>query len=523
MHEDISMYECRNCAGNLKFDIASQKLFCEFCGTMEDPYDVYKERDAEESTQYEVIVFTCPQCGGEILSEDTTAATFCNFCGAATILSSRVSKERRPHHIIPFKKTKDDCKKAYAKMVRRAIFAPKELRDEAHIEKFRGIYMPYWIYSFEKKETIFFNGSKSSQKGDYLITRHYTMQSNVDAAYSGIAYDASAAFSDNLSGAIAPFHLEEEKPFTPSFLSGFYADTNDVDSYVYEGEAQDMVMEDGSKRISKNAVCSRFHVREEKNKNSLKNALQPSQTVKELAMLPVWFLSYRKGDKVAYAVVNGQTGKAAADLPVDVKKYVAGSMFLALPLFLLLNLFFTILPMWLLILAALLACICAYVSIFQLSRLMVKESGEEDKGYQFVQGKSSEVKKKAKIISTSILIVVLSFFAPYILLAEIFSGGSGLVTGILFALAAAGIVLGGSLRKQRIPMKAAFPVLVKPLGAVVLAGVVLALNPISDLYYYGGAVVALCMVIWTLIDIIRRYNLLTMRKLPQFNRRGGEM
>ena len=140
-----------------------------------------------------------------------------------------------------------------------------------------------------------------------------------------------------------------------------------------------------------------------------------------------------------------------------------------------------------------------------------------------MQGKSSEVKKKRKIISTSILITVLGFFVPYILLAEIFSGGSGLVTGILFALAAAGIVLGGSLRKRRIPIKAAFPVLVKPLGAVVLAGVILALNPVSDLYYYGGAVVSLCMVIWTLIDIIRRYNLLTMRKLPQFNRRGGEV
>lgn len=517
------MYECQNCGGNLKFDIGSQKLFCEYCGTLEDPYDVYKERDAEESTQYEVTIFTCPQCGGELLSEDTTAATFCNFCGGATILNSRISKERRPHHIIPFTKTREDCRKAYVKMVRRAIFAPKELRDEAHIEKFRGIYMPYWIYSFETKGTVFFDGSKSSQKGDYLITRHYTMQSDVDAAYSGIAYDASAAFSDNLSGAIAPFHLEKEKPFTPSFLSGFYADTSDVDSYVYEEEAQDMVMEDGARQISKNAVCSRFQVKKGKNRKSLKKALQPTQTVKELAMLPVWFLAYRKDDRVAYAVVNGQTGKAAADLPVDMKKYTAGSLFLALPIFLLLNLFFTIIPTRLLILAALLACVCAYVSISQLSNLMKKESGEEDKGYQFRQGKSGAVKKKIRNVPTYTLIMALALFCPYILIAEVFSGGSGIVTGILFVLAAAGIVLGGCLIKRRIPIKKAFPVLAKPMGAVLLAGAILVLNPVSDLYYYGGAVVSLGMVIWTLTDIIKRYNLLTMRKLPQLNRRGGEM
>lgn len=106
------MYQCPNCAGNLKFDIARQKLFCEYCETTVDPYDVYKEKDAEEnSDEYEVTIFTCPQCGGEIISEDTTAATFCSFCGAATILDSRVSKERRPAHIVPFTKTKEDCKR----------------------------------------------------------------------------------------------------------------------------------------------------------------------------------------------------------------------------------------------------------------------------------------------------------------------------------------------------------------------------------------------------------------------------
>ena len=68
------MYECPNCAGNLKFDISRQQLFCEYCGTQVDPYGYEKKRDAQEaeplSEEYEVTVFTCPQCGGEILSED---------------------------------------------------------------------------------------------------------------------------------------------------------------------------------------------------------------------------------------------------------------------------------------------------------------------------------------------------------------------------------------------------------------------------------------------------------------------
>ena len=59
-------------------------------------------------------------------------------------------------------------------------------------------------------------------------------------------------------------------------------------------------------------------------------------------MFPVWFMSYRNGDRVAYATVNGQTGKAVADLPVDIRKFIGGSLLLAVPVFILLNLFLTL-------------------------------------------------------------------------------------------------------------------------------------------------------------------------------------
>ena len=43
------MYACSNCGGNLKFDIPSQQLACEYCQTQADPYSFdHKEKDAEE-------------------------------------------------------------------------------------------------------------------------------------------------------------------------------------------------------------------------------------------------------------------------------------------------------------------------------------------------------------------------------------------------------------------------------------------------------------------------------------------
>ena len=157
------MFSCPNCGGNLKFDIPSQHLSCEYCHELFNPYAFEdKKSDAEEEksyeSDYEVTIFTCPQCGGEILSTDNAAAGFCSFCGASTILYSRISHERRPNYIIPFQKSKEDCKNAYRNLMRRAIFAPKELKDPKYIDSFRGIYMPYWAYYVTQQGSFFVKG-----------------------------------------------------------------------------------------------------------------------------------------------------------------------------------------------------------------------------------------------------------------------------------------------------------------------------------------------------------------------------
>ena len=64
MIKERVMFECPNCGGNLRFDIPSQQLACDFCHTFHDPYAVTKDHDAVEQDMYDVTVFTCPQCGG---------------------------------------------------------------------------------------------------------------------------------------------------------------------------------------------------------------------------------------------------------------------------------------------------------------------------------------------------------------------------------------------------------------------------------------------------------------------------
>lgn len=360
------MFSCPGCGGNLKFDIPSQKLKCEFCSFAYDPYEFEsKDKDAEERQDFDVTIFSCPQCGGEILSTDTTAAGFCSFCGASTVLYSRISKQKRPSYIIPFLKTKEECKQSYASLMRKAIFAPKALKDPSVVESFRGIYMPYWTYHVTQKGLVTVRGSRSKRRGDYVYTDHFQLSGDLDATYQGFSHDASEAFDDEISEAIAPYDTKEMKPFTPSFFSGFYADTADVSEKKYRNGAIGLATTESAGKLKKMDPFRSYSLENDLNATRLNTKIEQVDS----AMFPVWFMSYRYKDRVAYATVNGQTGKIAADIPIEKGKYYLGTLLFTIPIFLLLTLFVTMTPRFLLGLCGVIALISLIIYISQRSSI----------------------------------------------------------------------------------------------------------------------------------------------------------
>lgn len=433
------MFACPNCGGNLKFDISTQQLGCEHCHTQMDPYSFEdKEADAIQQTEYDVTIFSCPQCGGEILSTDTSAAEFCSFCGASTILYSRLSKGKRPNYIIPFKKTKEDCKNAYSEMMKKAIFAPDALKNPKYIDGFRGIYIPYWAFHMTQNGTLSMKGSKSRRRGDYILTDHYDLSGDINAYYKGLSYDASSAFDDDISEKIAPYDVKGMKEFTPAFLSGFYADTADVEARNYESDARNIAIQN-----SRNAIHKEFN-------NVNVDLITPSNLLTEVhevdsAMFPVWFMSYRNGDRVAYATVNGQTGKVVTDLPIDTKKYGLASLALAVPIFLLLNLIFTLTPFVLLVTTAVLAIISIIIYASEVATIKAKE-----------------------------------------------------------------------------PMKMKKTALFATILSLIISAIIGILQPVNDIFYYVAVIYSLLTIFFSFKDIMECYNIMATRRLPQFDRTGGD-
>ncbi len=391
------MYPCPNCAAGLRFDIETQTLACDHCDSHFDPYVIGREKDAVEHNDFEVTVFTCPQCGGELISADDTIATFCSYCGGTTVLDSRIEKEKRPDKIITFKKTKADCKAAYGEFVKKAFYTPKEFRDPEQLEKFRGIYMPYWVYDFKTDASVCFDAKKSYREGDYDCVDRYCVYGHVSGEVNNIVYDASSKFYDNLSEGINPYNVDSFQKFTPSFFSGFYADCGDVDSAVYEDDACNLANRYNSSKV----LCAKEALPltvDSDNKGKLFDQTTPTETKTSIAMLPVWFLSYRTKDKkVAYAVVNGQTGKVAGDLPVDKKKFFGVSAIAALILFAIFSLF-TMKPATILFTVLVISIIVFLISNSQMKKVLKKERLEDDQGVNYIRElqKEMEADKAAK-------------------------------------------------------------------------------------------------------------------------------
>lgn len=532
------MYQCNKCGGNIRFDITKQMLKCDYCNELLDPYSVEKEVDASASV-YDANVFTCPQCGAQLLSEDTAAADFCSYCGASTILTSRVSKKRKPNIIIPFKKTKEECKQLFREKMKKAIFAPNELRDKDSLEGFRGIYMPYWSYNVSQKKDLRLNGIVESEADvtGYHYRQTSTLVGKLDAEYCGIAHDSSSAFRDDISERIAPFSIEDGKPFTPSYLSGFYADVDDVSPNTYENEVREIVnnrtyeylMAQDNSRLYGLSVSP----------SKMDKLFGTEVTSQNRAMFPVWFMAFRKGKRVAYATVNGQTGKVASDMPVDYGKFAMGTAIVATLLFLIFNMFFTFKPEAALLVASLLTLVSAFIYNSELDEIIVKDNRLDDRGFLSKISKLKEYvrpgsNKKENIYfdKGSILFILLGVVIPVIFIyfmiylygAEVFGAFRTFQTEVYLTVFVLMMILLVSIFKK---IKSLTEKKFFGLGCFVLfmfvSLIVFIWNPVADIYYYIGIAVALLATLGGTVSIIGYYNVLSTRKLPQFDtHKGGD-
>lgn len=369
------IYKCTNCHGALEYNPVTDKMECAFCGSsyaigelseQEEKTDIFEMEgvspddmkgqgtvevimeqdsvkmpfrtventnetgdDAEniKSIEEEIRskgetmtcrIYTCKTCGAQLMINDVEASTYCAYCGQPTIVFERVSEERKPEYIIPFRISKEQVETAIREQTKGNFFVPKEVRNFS-IEKIRGIYVPFWSFDIDYYDDQTWEYTTEDKYGNRKST-YYLREA--ESRMEGILVDASANLHDETTERLEPYDLRCKKPFTPEYLSGYYADTYDVEESRLLRSASVRAMNLFNEEIRKTIP----------KQGARKIMSRPKKTVlnADYVLLPAWFLTFRYHYEPYTMVINGQSGKIVGTLPFDKKKVIAMFVVLAI-------------------------------------------------------------------------------------------------------------------------------------------------------------------------------------------------
>ena len=535
---------CPSCGGKMVFDITNQCLVCGYCDTRQTIEEYKANNEAEEQKMtYDTVVYTCRNCGAELTAPDEQAVAYCSYCGSEQMLTAKHEELLRPKRIIPFKKSKQQAKNEYEKALKGKFYVPKEFKDPKFLEGFRGIYLPYFSYSavIPDKE-LTFKGSAHYTKGNYDYSEDYDVFASVGGHTQDVDFDASASFDDTLANSIAPFEAKDMQDFNDAYLAGFYADKATTSEKTYMDDATELAADTVYKEIEKEVP--KVNLDREKSPAAEREKLGISAIDCDVSFFPVWFLTWRHKNRVAYSVMNGQTGKITMDIPVNKKMFFLVSLIIAVILFAILS----ILPMFLLpkTLASLTGVILVISGIL-LNRLIRNIYEKESHIYDYgdTQHTAKKKRKNAQNVSSSgaktsggkkshagTIVIVIAFFCFVFFrtigaivnrVGEMLGGGSRSIAFMFVVCMLAELIFAIITIKNaaRLDRKAGIiPPIISVL--VLLAGVIIGgTNPPHDYWYYGLALACLVAVILNAISCINYFNYLTTRPVPNFFRREG--
>ena len=333
MATQITNYQCPSCTGPLQFSATTGKLECEYCGsgyTVEEIEKLYEEKNEKAESALETAAaagewdaesmraYLCPSCGAELLCDVTTAATACPYCGNPTVVPGQFADVKKPDYVIPFGVEKVAAVEALKQHYKGKPLLPSSFAKESHLEEVKGVYVPFWLFDGEATAAVTFSATRThvhnTPRERITTTEHYRVERSGCVSFEKVPVDGSTKMPDGHMDAIEPFDYSQLRPFSMSYLPGYFAERY--------GESASECIERAELRIENTTIdemradvtgfggCSviQKHIRMERGKVSY-------------ALLPVYLLTTQYNGQNYLFAMNGQSGKFVGNLPVSRKKY----------------------------------------------------------------------------------------------------------------------------------------------------------------------------------------------------------
>jgi hypothetical protein len=192
------------------------------------------------------------------------------------------------------------------------------LAKTAAVERFNGIYLPFWTFDayitadwkaevgYEHTERYYDHGSKSWRTRTVIHWRweNGRVSLNVD----DLLMSGSSHISRRILERLYPFHLNDLVSYAPDFLAGWQAQAYDLTLPVVWEDAREVMRERAKDACYEDIPTS--HVR------NFSMIADFAEETWRYILLPVYVAAYHFRDKVYQVMVNGQTGAIAGQKPV---------------------------------------------------------------------------------------------------------------------------------------------------------------------------------------------------------------
>lgn len=458
-----NLFPCPSCGGQLVFDSTSGQMKCTSCDNLFNPMEYTSKEIMQEDGTLNLSVFICPNCGGEITADNIDGMEFCPYCGDEIINAEHFSKEGHPDYIIPFSVSKEDCKNIYETTTKKVKFLPDDLKGSEGLKRFVGLYTPYWLYDFDAHGEVRAKADKYYTSGSYDYHEEGEVNITVNVEKAQIPYDASQTLDDTVAKQVEPYYFDGLQDFNPNYMAGFYAENSTVDENLYVDNAKG----DLANKVIASVTEQELQGFKMTKDARLKNDVAQVERYKGVfgAYLPIWFLTVKKNDRVAYTMINGQTGKMYADFPVDLGKYFKSSLVASAICIVAFLIMFGSIPikntLFICFFASLIMTIIAFN---QSNKIYRKENHLDDVGYWNDREESMKERPKEKRV----------------------------LKGVLFSL------IGG-----------------------VVSILIAILDPAQNIFYYGGMIVSLISLLLGVISTASEYNRYATNPVPQYAKTGG--
>ena len=328
---DSREFSCGQCGSLLEFQPGSALLVCQHCGgetPLPDSDEEIEELDfhewltslENEEEIEEVLTVSCSSCGAEFERDARLSSDVCPFCGTTVAAAGGSHKRIKPRSLLPFKVERTRALESFREWVSKLWFAPNDFKRRARLDTIlSGMYVPHWTY--DAAVTTEYSGrrgtyyyvpvTRSSNNGTTTVMERRTswsaVRGAVDNTFDDLLVRASHSLPARYMDKLEPWGLSDLVPFQSQYMSGFRAESYQID--LEEGFAEARKQMDGPIRDSIRSDIGG----DEQQIQSIRSGFN-SITFKHI-LLPVWISTYRYRNKPFRFLVNARTGEVQGERP----------------------------------------------------------------------------------------------------------------------------------------------------------------------------------------------------------------